>query len=119
MQIIKIDKQACKVIRSGMEQVVKNFATQLGLEGGTGSGRFSENEFILKIEFKLPIKPIQIAGTPNADLVSCGLAPRGTRVKTTGGNIGTIIDARRIKYVIKFDEDGKNWLVRFTSCTAI
>lgn len=49
-KIRKIDKANCKLLRDELEKVLEPFGKKFGLSCSTGSGRFSENSFTLKVE---------------------------------------------------------------------
>ena len=49
-KIKKIDKETCKTLREELEKVLEPFGKKFGINASTGSGRFSENNFTLKVE---------------------------------------------------------------------
>lgn len=53
MNITKIDKEACKIIRAELDTVIAAKLAELGLEGGLLNGRFDDSLVTFKCEVKL------------------------------------------------------------------
>ena len=53
MQIIKIDKKACSLIREELNSLIEMELAMMGLEGGLGNARYSDSNVTFKLEVRL------------------------------------------------------------------
>ena len=122
-----MDRNTARVVSERIQQIIREAATNdpilkdYTISVGGGSFDNASLRTKLNILHKNPPMPAKLVtetsvsnlGTISPQMLAMGLAPAGTPIISPRGRQGTIIEARRVKYLYVEEGTGKQWVCHF------